>query len=327
MPADIRLSSISFNPSPPLVDEPFTIYAECLNIGAEGTGSFLAKFQLDASETIEATVDNLAPQETKYAMWPHTAIAAGNHSVFCLLDAGHAVKEPEERFNQQTLYFQVQNRATPPSDSHGDEYYDDNALAQALVSQVGVRVNHWIALVVQAVEEWESETRQRIDQWDFNGDVQVDFMGVFGAFAQAVVSHVPGAGTAMSVLKDAGEIYNAIRAYNGSTPITEATAKARLRASAQDLKVGAGASLRRATDGFETRLEQWLSPSNDHSPLAHVEKGSTDPAYIGQLADWLGFKDPTEATVTAPIKKELTDSFDKVFDAVAKEMWKASGYN
>lgn len=327
MPADIRLASLTFNPNPPVADEPFTVYAQCRNLGDEGTGSFVARFQLDAAESIDISVDNIAPNDETYASWPHAAIAEGNHSVYCMLDAGHTVAEPEERFNQQTVYFQVHKRSLPPSDAHGDQQYDDNALAQAVVSQIGVRVNHWVALVVQAVEEWESETRQRIDQWDFNGDVQVDFMSVFGAFAQAVYSRVPGASTAMSVLKDAGDIYNAIRAYNGTTPLGEAGAKAKLRASAQDLKVGAGSSLRKATDGFEPRLEQWLSPSNDQSPLAFVEKGSTDPAYIGQLCDWLGFAPPTEATVTAPIKKELTDAFDKVFDNVAKQLWKESGYN
>jgi hypothetical protein len=327
MPADIRLSTLTFDPNPPVAEDPFTVYAQCLNVGNEGTGPFVARFQLDARESIDIKVDNIAPNESTWASWPHAAIAVGDHSVYCMLDAGHAVPESEERFNQQTVYFKVAKRSQPPSDAHGTEYYDDNALAEAVISQLGARVNHWMILVVQAVEEWESETRQRIDQWDFNGDVQVDFMGVFGAFAQAVLSRAPGASQAMSVIKDLGDIYNAIRAYNGTTPITEATAKARLRASAQDLKSGAGAALRTATDGYATRLTQWLSPSNDHSPLAHVEKGSTDPAYIASLCDWLGFPEANTQNTTTPIKKELTDSFDHEFDRVAKEMWKASGYN
>jgi hypothetical protein len=326
MPADIRLGSISFQPSPPLIDEPFTIYAEALNVGDEGTGNFVARFQLDAGESIDVAVDNISPGGSTYAMWPHAAIAGGNHSVYCMLDAGHAVAEPEERFNQQTVYFQVEARSLPPSDSGGTQEYDDNALAQAVVSELGIRVNHWMTLVVQAVEEWESETRQRIDTWDFNGDAPVDFMSVMWAFASAVGSHVPGASTAIGIVKDVNDIYTAIAAYAGTIALGEAGAKAKLKASALELKQGAGASLRQATDGFEDRLKNWLSPSNDQSPLAFVEKGSTDPAYIGQLCDWLGFAAPNTGNTTAPIKKELTDAFDKVFDAVAKQLWKEAGY-
>ena len=214
----------------------------------------------------------------------------------------------------------------PPSDSDGSQQYDDNALAQAVVSQLGIRVNHWMTLVVQAVEEWESETRQRIDTWDFDGDVQVDFISVMWAFASAVGSRAPGASTALGIVKDVNDIYTAIQAYRGSAALGVAGAKAKLKASAQELKQGAGGALRKATDGFEDRLKNWLSPSNDSSPLAFVEKGSTDPAYIGQLCDWLGFTAPNEQNTTAPIKKELTDAFDKVFDAVAEQLWREKGY-
>ena len=326
MPADIRLGSITFNPSPPLTGEPFSCYAQCLNMGDEPTGSFLARFQLDDGQTQDVTVDNIPPGETVYATCPYSAIAAGDHSVYCVLDAGHSVAEPEERFNQQRQYFKVVARSLPPSDSDGSTQYDDDALALAVVGEMRDRVDHWMTLVVQAVEEWESETRQRIDQWDFNGDAQVDFMSVLWAFASAVGSRAPGASTALGIVKDASDIYNAIQAYRGTSALGEEGAKAKLKASALELKLGAGSSLRKATDGFGGRLSAWLSPDNDQSPLAFVEKGSTDPAYIAQLCDWLGLTEATEANTTAPIKKELTDSFDKVFDDVAKQLWKEAGY-
>ena len=238
MPADIRLGSITFNPSPPVAGEPFSCYAQCLNLGDEGTGSFIARFQLDAGQTQDVTVDNIPPGETLYATCPYAALAAGDHSVFCLLDAGHSVAEPEERFNQQTQYFKVGARSLPPSDSDGSTSYDDNALAQAVANEMRDRVDHWMTLVVQAVEEWESETRQRIDQWDFNGDAQVDFMSVLWAFASAVGSRAPGASTALGIVKDATDIYNAIQAYRGTS------AARRRRRESQAEGIGA-----RAQDG------------------------------------------------------------------------------
>lgn len=327
MPADIRLSSITFNPSPPVAGEPFTIYAQCLNVGDEGTGQFIARFLIDGSETIDNHVDNIAPNESAYAWCPHAGMAEGNHSVHCTLDAGHTVAEPEERFNSQTQYFTVSKHAAAPADTNGSEYYDDNALATAVKAEVSSRVNHWMLLVVQAVDEWDAETQQRIEQWDFNGDVQVDLMGVVAAFGQAVASRIPGGSTAMGVVSDANSIISAIRAYAGNPPLTEAGAKAKLRTSVQHVRSGAGTSLRKATDGYETRLAQWLSPDNDNSPLAQVQKGSTDPAFVAQITDWLGFTPANEGNTTEPIKKELTDSFNVVFEQVAKQMWKESGYN
>src|SRR5687768_620692 len=131
MAADIRLGSIRFEPSPPLAEEPLTFWAECLNLGDEGTGDFVARFQLDSAETFEIGLGNIPPGESAFAMWPHDPIAGGNHMVYCLLDAEHAVPEAEERFNQLTQYFEVTARSLPPSDAEGTEYYDDNALASA----------------------------------------------------------------------------------------------------------------------------------------------------------------------------------------------------
>jgi CARDB len=325
VPADIRLGSIRFDPHPPLVEEPITFYAECLNVGDEPTGEFVAKFQLDASESFEVEVPNIPPGDTVYASWPHTPIAGGNHSIYCLLDAGGRVPEPEERYNQQTQYFEVGTRELPPSDSDGTEYYDDNAVAGAVVNQAGVRVNHWISLVLQAAEEWEGESEQRIKAWEAEGEAPVDFMSVAWAFASAVISHTPGASQGMAVIENVSEIYDKIQEFHGEAT-DEKAAKARLEAEVRRLKKGAGAALRDATNGFEGRLQAWLSPKNDESPLTFVEKGSTDPAYIGELCDWLGFVEPTEANTTVPIKKELTEAFDKVLEDVNRALFREMGY-
>ena len=159
MPADIRLGSITFNPSPPVAGEPFSCYAQCLNLGDEGTGNFIARFQLDAGRVDRRRGRQHPSRRDACTRRARTRRSpSGDHSVFCLLDAGHSVAEPEERFNQQTQYFKVAARSLPPSDSGGTEQYDDNALAQAVVGEMRDRVDHWMTLVVQAVEEWESET-------------------------------------------------------------------------------------------------------------------------------------------------------------------------
>jgi len=326
VPADIRLTGIQFEPSPQLVDEPITFYAECLNNGDEGTGEFVAKFILDGTEAFEIGLDSIAPGERAYGIWPHVAIAKGDHSIYCLLDATHVVAEPEKRFNQQSVYFVVKDRALPPSDADGDEYYNDEALAGAVADQLGIRVNHWISLVIQAVDEWADEADRKIEAWNLDGDVDVGFLGVVAAFGKAVSSHVPGASQGMAVIEGASSIYDAVQAARGNSPMGASGAKAKLRAEIYELKQGAGSALRGATDGFQARLGAWLSPKNDQSPLTFVEKGSTDPSYVGELCEWLGFPMPTESNTTEPIKQELREAFEEVFKQVATELEKEMGY-
>ena len=326
MPADIRLAGIQFEPEPQVVGEPITFYAECLNIGDDGTGEFIAKFLLDGTEAFEIGVDNIPPGDRAYALWPHVAISKGTHSIYCFLDATHSVPEPEERFNQQTVYFEVRDRALPPSDADGSEYYNDEALAGAVADQLGIRVNHWISLVIQAVDEWADEAERRIEAWNLDGDVDVGFMGVVAAFGKAVISHVPGASQGMAVIEGASSIYDAVLAARGSAPMGASGAKAKLRAEVFELKQGAGSALRRTTDGFQARLAAWLSPKNDQSPLTFVEKGSTDPSYVGELCDWLGFPMPTGSNTTEPIKQELGEAFEEVFNQVATSLEKEMGY-
>jgi hypothetical protein len=326
MPADIRLAGIQFEPEPKVVGEPVTFYAECRNAGDEGTGEFVARFVLDGSETFEMPVDNLAPGETSYAIWPHPPIAEGQHSIFCLLDATNVVPEPESRFNQQTIYFEVHQRSLPPSDADGSEYYSDDDLAAAVSDQIGIRVDHWMALVIQAVDEWADEAERRVEAWNLDGDADVGFVGVIAAFEKAVIGHVPGASQGMAIIESASDIYDAVQAARGNAPMGLSGAKAKLRAEIFELKQGAGAALRRATDGYQSRIAAWLSPKNDQSPLTWVEKGSTDSSYVGQLCDWLGFPVPTESNTTEPIKHELGEAFEEVFNRVATELEKEMGY-
>ena len=326
MPADIRLAGIQFEPEPKVVGEPVTFYAECQNAGDDGTGEFLARFILDGTETFEMPVDNLAPGETSYAIWPHEPIAEGHHSIYCMLDAAHVVPEPEERYNQQTIYFEVHQRSLPPSDADGTEYYSDDDLATAVSDQIGIRVDHWMALVIQAVDEWADEAERRIEAWNADGEAPVGFIGVIAAFQKAVIEHVPGASQGMSIIHSASDIYDAVQAARGEAPMGASGAKAKLRAEIFELKQGAGAALRGATDGYQTRIAAWLSPKNDQSPLTWVEKGSTDPSYVGQLCDWLGFAVPTEVTTTEPIKHALREAFEEEFNRVATELEKERGY-
>lgn len=326
MTADIRLTGIQFDPEPQVIDDPITFYAECLNVGDEGTGEFVARFLLDNTEDFEIGVDNIPPGERAYAVWPHTAIAKGRHFIHCYLDSTQVVPEPESRFNQQTVHFEVGDRALPPSDADGTEYYDDADLAAAVADQLGNRVLHWIALVIQAVEEWGDEAVQRIEAWDLDGDVDVGFLGVVHAFAQAVISHVPGASQGMAVIEGAADIYEAVVRARGDAPLGAAGAKAKLRAEVIELKGGAGSALRETTDGFQARLAAWVSPKNDQSPLTFVEKGSTDPSYVGELCDWLGFPMPTESNTTGPIKQELREAFEDTFNRVATALEEEMGY-
>lgn len=86
-----------------------------------------------------------------------------------------------------------------------------------------------------------------------------------------------------------------------------------------------GTGLRQAIKGFDGRIRNYLSTDNDTSPLVNVEKGSTDPEYIGQLVTWLGFPEVDESNTTLPIKQEMAGAFEKVMWEVNRELQRAAG--
>jgi hypothetical protein len=173
MPADLRIAQLVTDPYRPEPMVPFRFMVECATVGDDGTGPFVVSFELDQAESVELPVHNVAPHESEWASWPHGGLRAGDHHIYCLLDAAHAVPEPEARRNQQSLYFKVAKGIGPPQDEDGDEYYDDQALADAVSNEIRHRVNQWLTFAVQAVEEWGTEAKQLVAEYN-DTDATVD---------------------------------------------------------------------------------------------------------------------------------------------------------
>ena len=51
--------------TPAIRDEPLTFFAECINLGDEATGEFVARFELDNQDQFEAPISNVAPMPAR----------------------------------------------------------------------------------------------------------------------------------------------------------------------------------------------------------------------------------------------------------------------
>lgn len=324
MPADLRIANFVTDPEQPEAGQPVAFMVECANVGDEGTGAFVVRFELDQAENIELPVDTVAAGETQWVRWPHDVLSQGNHHIYCLLDADHAVPEPEEKRNQQSIYFKVGEIEKPPQDADGDAYYDDNAMANAVISSITGRVNLWLTLSVQAVEEWEVDAKAKVAEYN-DADASVDAAPAVLAFAKAVVKYVPGVSTGLGVIEDVGGFIDLVQTYMGNQYMGLAGARARLTAAIDEVQAATGKSLRDAINGHEGRLRAHLSPNNADSPLIQVDSGSTDPEYIAELVDWLGVPQPNEQNTTEPIKQEMMEGFEKVMWEVNRQLQKEAG--
>jgi hypothetical protein len=328
MAADIRLSSITIEPSPRTGEDPLTFWAECLNVGDEPTGDFIARFELDSAEWFEVPVGNIPPGEMAWAAWPHDALVSGDHFVRCILDAHATVPEPDERHNQQTQHFEVAALEFPPQAVDGDEYYDEVALFNDVISLAKGRVALWLGFAVQAVEEWETAASARVDAFDWDGDADVDFGSVLWALSTTVMACVPGgAGMALGIMQQGFDLIGTLYAYFGDGYLGEEGAKKRLAKAVVDLKGAAGPSIRASIAGHEERLRERLDPAAADNPLTWVEWGSNDPSYVAAICDWLGIVDPDEQNTTVPIKQGLDSSFQAVVEDVTKQLLREEGYD
>lgn len=320
MPADLRIRQINTDPDHPEGGQVIRFFVEAVNVGDEGTGPFVVRFELDNHETFDQTLDNLAPGESEWLYWPHDGLAQGAHHIAVHLDAERTVHETEENKNYMVRQFEVREIEFAPQDArYGEEDYDANKMANAVIASVQSRVALWYGFAVQAVEEWEVEAKRLVADYS-DADASVDALPVAFAFVQAVGKHLPGMGTAMGVIEDVGNLAGVVRAYMGNAPMTMAGARARLTAAIDEVKLATGSGLRDAVHGYETRVRDRLSPENPSSPLLGVEWGSDEPSYIDSLVDWLGVPQPTEANTTAPIKKEMHEAFEKVMWEVNREL-------
>jgi hypothetical protein len=324
MPADLRIAQFVTDPYRPEAMGPFRFMVECANVGDEGTGPFVVRFELDQAESAELSVHNVAPHESEWVSWPHDGMGAGDHHIYCLLDAAHAVPEPESQRNQQSRYFEVAEIEFPPQDASGDVDYDDEALANAVIDRITARVNRWLILAVQAVDEWEIDAKKRVADYN-DADATVDPFPVIFAFAEAVIKRLPGMSTALGIIEDASGLVGLVRSNMGDEHMGLVGARARLIAAIDELKVATGAAIRQAIKGHEARLLARLSPENNDSPLHQIEYGSTDPEYVAALADWLGVPDPNEENTTEPIKKAMMEGFERVMEDVNRQLFREVG--
>ncbi|MBA2283705.1 MAG: hypothetical protein H0W25_21060 [Acidimicrobiia bacterium] len=325
MPADLRIADLVTDPYHAEVGQPVAFLVNCHNVGDEGTGPFAVRFELDNQEYANFDTRGLGPGEDDWVRWPHDPLTEGAHHIYCLLDSTHAVPESEERHNQKSVHFQVTQPDRPPQDADGDEYYDDENLASLVAAGVIGRVNTWLGLAVQAVEEWGREAEGMVAAEYADVDATFDTAPVLFAFVQATAKHLPGVSTGMGVIEDAATLLGLVQGAMGNKHMTMADARAKLFAAIPEIQAATGAGLRQAIQGFDGRIRAHLSPDNDSSPLVNVEKGSLDPAYIGSLVTWLGFPEVDESNTTLPIKQEMVDAFEQVTWEVNRELQRAAG--
>jgi hypothetical protein len=321
MPADLRIAQFVTDPLRPEAMAPLRFMVECANVGDEDAGPFTVRFELNEAETIEVPVDNVASQWSEWVNWPHDGMTAGDHHIYCLLDAADAVPEPESQRNQQSLYFKVYEIEFAPQDADGDTDYDDEQLANAVIGTIMDRVNRGFTYSVSAVTEWGIEARTRVAAEYGDADATVDPAPVVAAFAQAVVKYLPGMSTALGIMNDVQGFIGLVQGYMGNAPMGLAGARARLNDAIDKIQVATGKATRQAIDDYESRVRAWLTPENNDSPLHQVEYGSLEPGYVAVLADWLGVSEPSEANTTDAIKQEMTAGFERVMADVNRQLW------
>ncbi len=320
MPADLRITSLDTDPHRPEAAEPITFRVECANVGNEGTGPFVVRFQLDNADSVELPVQTVAAGETELVKWPHAGLRQGDHHIECVLDAAHAVPEPEERRNRQTVQFKVHEIEFAPQHARGTADYDDDALADAVVGAIVDRANLWLTFALEAVDAWKDEATARVEREYADTPATVDTASTILAFAQTVISRVPGVSTGMGFIQDAATLGGLLRAHMGSDHLSLAGARAKLLKAIDELKTAMKQGLQAAIEGYDGRLAVRLSADNTNSPLAEVEWGSTDPAYVRTLADWLGIPQPTAANTTAPIKEQLMKDLESLMADVDRQL-------
>jgi hypothetical protein len=126
-------------------------------------------------------------------------------------------------------------------------------------------------------------------------------------------------------MKDVWGLVELVRSNMGDQHMGLAGARARLIAAIDEIKLATGAAIRQAIDGYPARLNAYLSPDNDNSPLSLVERGSTSSDYVASLADWLGVPESNEENTTKPIKREMMEGFKRVMEDVDRQLWREGG--
>jgi N-acetylmuramoyl-L-alanine amidase len=323
-PADLRVAQLVTDPNRPEAMAPFRFMVECANVGDEGTGPFFVRFELDQAESVDVYVQNVAPHESEWVTWDHDGMRAGDHHIYCLLDADHEVPEPERQRNQQSIYFKVAEIEFAPQDAHGDRDYDRMALANEVIHMIAERVNLWLALADQAVGEWGIEVKNVVAS--YNDDETVEVFPFITAFGAAILKYVPGVSTTLGIIRDAYGLVDLIRSNMGDQRMRLPGARARLNAAIDQLTLATGKALREAIDGYDTRVRARLSPDNHDSPLAQIEYGSTNPRYVEAVVDWLGVPAPDKENTTNPIKKEMMEGFERVMADVNRQLWREEGH-
>lgn len=81
MPADLRIARLVTDPYRPEAGTPLRFMVECANVGDEESGPFVVHFELDRAESVDLSMQNVAPHESEWANWPHDGMRAGAYAV------------------------------------------------------------------------------------------------------------------------------------------------------------------------------------------------------------------------------------------------------
>lgn len=225
----------------------------------------------------------------------------------------------------------------PPQAVDGGVDLDDRESALHLIDKVyddvQDRLQDWALKVMNAVSQFKDKAELRIDNdalFDNNGDADVVFLGVMMDFADAVVSHMPGAGPVWSAVHQGYDLLGTLRQYFGDKPLGVAGARQRLRTAVTQLHLAANQTLDELTTRYQRQPGQtvWDSPLGQAvwDALTWVDSASTDPDYVAALCDWV-MPAPTTENTTNPIRDALENSFNDVYSAVSHQLLREQGYD
>jgi hypothetical protein len=326
MAADLRIREFSTDPSRPEGGDPIVFVAECVNVGDEGSGPISVRFEIDKAEYRDFHLDTIAAGASEWVAWNHEGMSQGDHFVWCKVDFDNEVAEPEEDKNSKSLYFKVHEIEFAPVDARqGEANFNKREMAKELIRETNERVNLWLQFALRATTEWGKEAQKFVVAEYADVDATFDTIPVLFAFTQAVAQHLPGMSTAMGVIEDIHELGNLVNGAMGDKHMTLPDARAKLIEAISEIQTATGDGLQAAVEGYDKRIEGRLTDSNPDSPVHQIEYGSDEPTYIGSLVDWLGVPAPTTANTTEPIKKEMSEAFEKVTWEVNRQLQKAAG--
>jgi hypothetical protein len=201
-----------------------------------------------------------------------------------------------------------------PQDTEGKV----RAAAQILAAD---NVNLWATFVLDTVSDFESDAVLHIDQLEYDRDATYRFNPVLSSFAETLIDFFPLSKPAKMAKDVVKSVMNGLQdSYTQQLEGGLRTAKLRLRASVRALAKAARERTTKAASGIRQRL-----PEAVEDGMTWVDSASTDPDYVSELVDWMGFPLPTRENTVYPVRQALENPFFGVYQAVRAQLLRTQG--